>query len=555
MLRSRLAIHSSRHRSPTQIAAGLLAVVALALGALVVPDVASPVYADGDRSSGVSSRTGIQYWGNFNCVGQRPIFSWIEPAAEAEIQIAHIEPGSDELAVSRIAQPFDPRFGPAPGPQVTGFAGQNRTYPDGTVFILRDRRPGQATYQEVLRFGPSDCQDYDGGGVRGAYRSIDPTRALDTRPSERTNHTGARPAAGQSVVITPAMQPDRPDSVIAVAVTVTMAGAAGRGFAQVYPTGAVTPGATANVNVSGPGGAVGNFAVSTVGDDGSISVFTSVATHLIVDVVGYFVDTSSPSASDAGLFESRAPIRMLDTRSSERVNFSGSKPGARSTTTLDLRALDSGLPEDATAAVVNVSALDANAQGFIQAAAGGTLVAGESAVVNLGPGQASGGLTIVPVSPEGTIDLYTSAGANLIVDLSGWFVPGTGTSGAYVPLQPERVTDTRGAAATTNVYWNGYFRGNRYNSAIPIHAVVERASAVLINATVISPDSRGFVQITDSSPDLSTSNVNFSAPGSVTANAGVIPVDRSNHLFLGWPFGTPLREVRATIDISGYFTT
>ncbi|MEM9746195.1 MAG: hypothetical protein AAF945_05835 [Actinomycetota bacterium] len=540
----------------------LLLAASLSIAAVAVgggPD--AVVQADGDTGEGVSARTGIRYWGNFNCIGQRPLFSYTEQTSiTAEVELAYIEPGEAEQTVRRETVMFNPAFSDAPRPEVFGFAGINRTYPNGTVFVLRDRLPGQATFQEVLRFGPSDCQDYDAGGQRGRYLPVDPVRILDTRPASRVNHVGGTPSAGSIVDIPAGAQANRPDDVIAVAVTVTMVRPSATGFVQVFPTGLDGPGATSNANVSRPGGLAANLAVSPVGDGGSISVFTSARSDLLVDVVGYFVDSESDAADAAGRLESRSAIRVFDSRPNSAVNSSGAKPGAGSITRIDLTAEDSGLPVTATAAVVNVTATQPSAPGFIQAAAGGTLAPGASSISNLEAGDTKAGLTIVPIADDGSIDVYTLGGAHLIVDLTGWFVGGDGTSGEFVPLQPERMTDTRGNGQTTGTDWSGFFGGGTLRARLPAHSMAGRASALLLNATVIRPGGPGFLQVTSGLADLSTSNVNFVDPDSITANAAIVDVsgftDRGSLAF-GWPFGpasVAIRDARAALDLSGYFT-
>ena len=81
--------------------------------------------------------------------------------------------------------------------------------------------------------------------------------------------------------------PDPPPT--AIAGTLTASETSGGGFGQVFPTGATTAvGSTSTLNWNGPGR---TQAVATIvgAPRGSVSIFTSDATHLIYDITGYFI--------------------------------------------------------------------------------------------------------------------------------------------------------------------------------------------------------------------------------------------------------------------------
>ena len=80
----------------------------------------------------------------------------------------------------------------------------------------------------------------------------------------------------------------------AVSLNVTVVGAFGSGYATVYPCGGVVPGAS-NLNFVA-GQTVPNAVISKVGVGGKVCVYTSGATHLIVDVNGFFGSGSGKSS-------------------------------------------------------------------------------------------------------------------------------------------------------------------------------------------------------------------------------------------------------------------
>lgn len=97
-----------------------------------------------------------------------------------------------------------------------------------------------------------------------------------------------------------------------------------------------------------------------------------------------------------------------------------------------------GVPEDATAAALNLTVFNPRRQGWLTAYPCG----GEMPVVsslNFRPHQIVAGTAVVPIGVDGKICIYQSTEAHLIVDVNGAFGAGSG----FVPITPVRATDTR----------------------------------------------------------------------------------------------------------------
>jgi hypothetical protein len=117
-------------------------------------------------------------------------------------------------------------------------------------------------------------------GADAPYHGVNPTRLLDTRSLA----SGAKVAAGETVELP--VTPAAPAEAAAVVMNVTAAGSDGGGYVTVWPCGAPRPNAS-NLNV-GDAATRPNLVVSKVGDGGRICLFSSNATHLIVDFEGWF---------------------------------------------------------------------------------------------------------------------------------------------------------------------------------------------------------------------------------------------------------------------------
>jgi hypothetical protein len=129
-------------------------------------------------------------------------------------------------------------------------------------------------------------------------RSINPARLLDTREGYATIdgfQQGAGIRARQSV--TPLQIENRvsvPADATAVVLNVTVTEAERPGFVTMYPCGTPVPTAS-NINYLA-GSTVANLVVSKIGTDGAVCAFSSSATHLVVDVDGYFPAVTSYQA-------------------------------------------------------------------------------------------------------------------------------------------------------------------------------------------------------------------------------------------------------------------
>jgi hypothetical protein len=102
-----------------------------------------------------------------------------------------------------------------------------------------------------------------------------------------------------------------------------------------------------------------------------------------------------------------------------------------------------GVPGNATAAVLNLTALDAAAAGFVTAYACGTTMPDVSNLNYIAGPSAIANSATVPIGAGGKICLYTSAATNLIVDINGWYPANSG----FTTTPPTRLHDTRPAPA------------------------------------------------------------------------------------------------------------
>ena len=372
---------------------------------------------------------------------------------------------------------------------------------------------------------------------------LPPTRVLDTRTGLGADKAKVAPKG--SVVLQVTGAGGVPASgVTAVVLNVTLTGASGPGFVQVYPTGRAVEGSSSNLNVQSAGQTVPVLVTAPVGDGGKVTLYTHGGGHLLADVSGYFAASGETAA---GRYRPLSPARVLDTRTG--VGAPKAAVGRGRAITLQVTGTG-GVPSSGVSAVaLNVTATGSTAAGFVQVvpSAGGT-AAGASSNLNHVARQTVANLVVVPVGDSGAIDLYSSSGTHLLADVAGWFTDETttaSTTGLFVPVAPERLLDTRkgdkpadgGQVAVTPLGRAG----------VPTSGV----SSVVLNVTATLPSAGGFVQVlpTGRAALGSSSNLNLERAGQTVANAAIATLGDGGSVTL-----YTLRSTHLLADVAGWFT-
>lgn len=211
-----------------------------------------------------------------------------------------------------------------------------------------------------------------------------------------------------------------------------------------------------------------------------------------------------------------APQRLVDTRS----GLGGQARLAAGGIVRVPVAGRPGIPADARAAVANVTLVSPDAPGFATVYPC-TAQVPDVSVLNHLTGQTVANNTIAALSAAGELCVYTSAGADVLVDVTGWLGP-SGSS-RLVPLGPSRVVDTRSALGGTRRVAAGSTTRFDLSAALP-----PRSTAIALNLTAVTPSQAGFLTAFPCErgrPD--TSSVNFAAGETRPNNAVVATGDGS----------------------------
>ncbi len=228
--------------------------------------------------------------------------------------------------------------------------------------------------------------------------------------------------------------------VISAVVNITGTGPMGATDLRAFPAGESVP-SSSNLNLVA-GETFANLAVVKVGAGGEISVYNSTSsTHIIVDIMGYYVNDSS---YDSGKAYPVTPTRIADTRNNTG-NVGSVKVGPQ--TEIDVQVTGvGGVPSnvaDVEAVMVNITAAGPSAASFLKAwPEGGTRPATSN--LNMVPGQTIPNLALVGVGPTGQITIRNAAGfTHVIVDVVAWYGRTDPNGADHHPISPARILDTR----------------------------------------------------------------------------------------------------------------
>ena len=250
------------------------------------------------------------------------------------------------------------------------------------------------------------------------------------------------------------------------------------------------------------------------------------------------------AAAGGDSYVALSPVRILDTRTD------GNTLGAGSSMSLQVAGIGA-VPATATAVAVNLTVTDTTSAGFLTAyPSGGALPATSN--LNWSAHQTVVNLAIVPVGSGGAVTFRNAIGsADLVVDLQGYFLAGVATGGEYVPLAPQRITDTRPGSGYPNA-GDTLGPGSTLDIQVAGAGGIPSAgvAAAVLNLTVTNTSAVSFLAVyPGSEAEPGTSSLNWAAGGTV-ANRVVVPVDSSGQIAVFNAVGT----VNVIIDSSGYFT-
>jgi uncharacterized repeat protein (TIGR01451 family) len=187
-------------------------------------------------------------------------------------------------------------------------------------------------------------------------------------------------------------------------------------YLSIWPTGTSQP-LVSTLN-SWTGEVVANAALVPAGTNGSISVYVTDPTDVILDSNGYF---GQPGGTGALAFYPVAPCRVADTRNGAGP-FGGPEMAAGETRSFTIPASGCYVPPTAAAYSLNVTVVPDGPLEYLSAWPAGSAQPFVS-TLNSFDGAVVANAAIVPAGPDGAISVYVTNPTQVILDINGYFAP------------------------------------------------------------------------------------------------------------------------------------
>ncbi len=321
----------------------------------------------------------------------------------------------------------------------------------------------------------------------------------------------------------------------AVSINVTVVPMGGLGYLTVWPTGQDQP--TTSLMNSLDGRIKANADIVLTGNQqGSISVYASNTTNVVIDINGYF----TPAAEQTLEFYPLTPCRVIDTRGATGELGGPSLVAGTERDFPILRATQCNIPLQGVAVYsLNVTAIPHGILGWLKVWQAGQAEPSTS-VLNSLTGTMVANAAIVPAGSGADIAVKPSNDVDIAVDINGYFArPGTGGLQAYF-TNPCRTLDTRTAS--------GAFNGELTVDIMDgVCAPPPEAQGYLFNATVVPVVTLPYLTLWadgGSQPVVSTLNA---IDGAIASNMAIVPTSN------GSIDAFAANSTNLVLDLSGYF--
>jgi uncharacterized repeat protein (TIGR03803 family) len=328
-----------------------------------------------------------------------------------------------------------------------------------------------------------------------------------------------------------------PSTAIAYSLNVTVVPEHTLNYLTIWPTGESQPIVS---TLNSPDGRVkANAAIVPAGTpSGSVSVYVTDTTNVILDIDGYFAARDGSTLA----FYTLPPCRVVDTRNGQDQGML--QAGVERDYTIPPNC---GVPSDAAAYSFNVTVLPA---------AGGldyltVWPKGETqpvvSTLNDNTGTVVANAAIVAAGSEKATAFYAHNNAtNLLIDVDGYFAaPGAGGLSLY-PVTPCRVLDTR-QVGNGQPFMGDWNPPNGVDVLTSQCATPSTAKGFVFNATVVPSGAMPYLTLWPHGEDQPTVSTLNAYDGFITSNMAIVPTNDGSID----AYAAGLTQL--ILDISGYF--
>jgi hypothetical protein len=263
----------------------------------------------------------------------------------------------------------------------------------------------------------------------------------------------------------------------------------------------------------------------------------------------YLDDVAIVEGTSSLRFKPVTPCRVVDTRGPQGA-FGGPAVQGGFARSFAIPQGSCGIPATARAFAVNVTAVPRGTLSYLTIWPTGSTMPVVS-TLNSPDGRIKANAAIVPAGTSQSVSVYASNTTDVILDISGYFVPDV-SAYAFFPLTPCRVVDTRGATGPLG----GPSLQNGQQRDFPVRlatacGIPSTAQAYSFNITALPQRGKPLGYLTtwpagQNRPGVSTLN----APtGTNTANGVILPAGTGGDI-MAYANGNNSDLI---IDVNGYF--
>jgi hypothetical protein len=371
------------------------------------------------------------------------------------------------------------------------------------------------------------------------FHPLPPMRVLDSRPAFKVGAFATPWTGGLSRDVAVGGLAGVPANADAVVLNVTVTDTTAASFLTLWPAGQAKPNAS-SLNWA-PGDTIPNAVTVKLGTLGKISVYNGYGNvNIVVDVAGYY----DQIAGDG--FTSLAPVRVLDSRPAFQVGTYASPWSAGLSRDVAVGGL-AGVPANADAVVLNVTATDTTAASYLTVWPAGQARPNASSL-NWAPGNTIPNAVTVKLGTLGKISIYNGYGnVNVVIDVAGYYQSGTGNE--FHAINPGRILDSR-PASKVGAYSTPWTGGLSRDVAVGgLAGVPVDADSVVLNTTATGTSAASFLTIWptgQAKPNASSLNW---APGVTIPNAVTVKLGTLGKISVYNGYG----NVDVVTDVAGYF--
>ncbi len=397
--------------------------------------------------------------------------------------------------------------------------------------IITAAQAGNGSYAVASPVSQSITVTNAGATAGLQFVPVTPCRVVDTRLASGPFGGPILSAGSERDFAVPDSSCGIPANAAAYALNVTVVPAAGLSFLAIWPAGVARPLVS---TLNSDSRVKANAAIVPAGTNGAVAVYVTDASHVILDINGYFVSGSGTALE----FYPVPPCRIADTRGGNGT-FGGPYLSAGATRPFPITTSGCGIPSGAHAYSLNFTAIPHSWLGFLTVWPAGQAQPGVSTLNSNGTIVANA--AIVPAGTAGGINTYATNDTDLVIDVNGYFAPAASGGLSLYNVTPCRVLDTRFGA--------GAFQGIRADTINPSTCMPSgaNAQAFVLNATVVPQGGLSYLTLWPSGqaqPTVSTLNA---VDGAITANMAIVPTSNGVVSF----YATDPTQL--ILDLSAYF--